>query len=664
MSTLPTLRTDRGHPCLYFSREDVPSILARAQDHPAFASVYDAAMAEARALLDTPVEPTPPPRTREARYHGSCPYDDYLQRNTKAAFTLAFAFQMTGREEHALKSYEFAAAVCDVPTWVPTVHEFPAIYDRVHPWGARDDQVVFSYGQMCDYVVFQLAAVYDWLHPALVRRQRDRIRGALLEKAITRVRGNYEYHWWAAAYRCNWCVVCNASLGVAALSLLGEDPDLVDVVAESYERIGKTFDEIGDGGWKEGMAYLTYALDAADLFARALDRATGGFGSLYRHPRIEDAVRTFLFSQVPPDRSLRFSDSDGGKPGSYRIFNRIAAETGNPASAWLRRALWRDRPVEPYDLLEPVACVEPALPLETSVHFRTAGWVVMRSDFTDPEKVVVAAKACANDDPHHGHLDAGHVSVYWRGTEFLSDQECPGYDRAYFDEARWTYPLASSAGHNVVLVDGEGQRPGKRKNRPLDPSIGGTIVETRFANDRCYALLDASAAYPGTHLTEWHRHIVLDKPDLTLIVDEVRCAEGAEVECRFHSEATIEILERHVRLAGSRGAMVLVPVAGGDFRLRPGSHTVLLAQRNARLKLVPYVGIVTRAEEGSVVLAAFIVPLNEGEDGTRAHDAVRMDVDGTGGLAFALDWNGRTRRYRFVRGEHGLALEQRKEQSG
>ena len=36
----------------------------------------------------------------------------------------------------------------------------------------------------------------------------------------------------------------------------------------------------------------------------------------------------------------------------------------------------------------------------------------MRSDFDDPEKVLVAGKAGKNDDPHHGHLDIGHFVVY------------------------------------------------------------------------------------------------------------------------------------------------------------------------------------------------------------------------------------------------------------
>ncbi|MHB9029103.1 MAG: hypothetical protein ACYC9O_10060 [Candidatus Latescibacterota bacterium] len=137
-------------------------------------------------------------------------------------------------------------------------HQFPIIYSRVWPWGADDDQANFGFDIESADTARMLAAVYDWLYPALSRRERDRIRGALLEKAVTRVRGNWEYHWWAASYRCNWAAVCYAGLGTASLALLTEDPQLADVIAAAYNGVSKTFDEIGaDGDWQEGCAGIT-----------------------------------------------------------------------------------------------------------------------------------------------------------------------------------------------------------------------------------------------------------------------------------------------------------------------------------------------------------------------------------------------------------------------
>jgi hypothetical protein len=75
-----------------------------------------------------------------------------------------------------------------------------------------------------------------WLYPVLTKAEKDKIRNALLEKAITRVRGNYDFFWWSSAYRCNWSAICYAGVGLTALALLKENPQLLDVVAEAHNR--------------------------------------------------------------------------------------------------------------------------------------------------------------------------------------------------------------------------------------------------------------------------------------------------------------------------------------------------------------------------------------------------------------------------------------------
>src|SRR5512146_695182 len=113
-----------------------------------------------------------------------------------------------------------------------------------------------------------LSLVYDWLYPVLTKAERDKIRNALLERAVTRVRGNYDFFWWSSAYRCNWSAICYSGLGIAAISLLKEHPQLLDVVAEAYNRINLSYDQIGDdGGWQEGRGYYGYMMQVSVQFA-------------------------------------------------------------------------------------------------------------------------------------------------------------------------------------------------------------------------------------------------------------------------------------------------------------------------------------------------------------------------------------------------------------
>mgnify|MGYP000096829677 CR=1 FL=1 len=54
---------------------------------------------------------------------------------------------------------------------------FSTIYDRVWPWGAKDDQCVFGYCEVTHNYAFGMAAVYDWLYPALTKRERHGYAG-------------------------------------------------------------------------------------------------------------------------------------------------------------------------------------------------------------------------------------------------------------------------------------------------------------------------------------------------------------------------------------------------------------------------------------------------------------------------------------------------------
>jgi len=295
---------------------------------------------------------------------------------------------MTGDEKYARKAFEFAKEVCDMPSWDLRMCQFPKAYWRVSPWNVTDDKVVFTFAIVASDTASLIAMVYDWIYPVLTRDERDWIRSGLLQNAIIQVRGNYDYHWWSTAYRCNWCAWCNTGLGLAALTLLTEDPQLTDVVAESYNRIYRTLDQIGiDGGWQEGGSYWGQTTRMSILFGEALKRLTVGKYDMFKHPKLTiDPVNFPLYLSVPPDRSVNFEDAGGNsRIGSPRLYNKIALETGDHAAAWIREN-WYGNGDDIFDVIWPRHSVKPELPNKTSMHFRTIDWVIMRSDFIDPIK--------------------------------------------------------------------------------------------------------------------------------------------------------------------------------------------------------------------------------------------------------------------------------------
>jgi len=241
------------HPYLYFTEEEKPALLNRIENDRECNDIIRRLRAEAKMWLYMPVDRDIPIQGKNTRagwseYDRDREYARYFSTNRDNAFYLAFLYQMTGEQKYADKAFEFADAFCDLTTWTQRAHEFPIIYSRIMPWGVDDDQVNFNFDHVNGDSGRMFAAVYDWLYPALDMAQRDRIRGALIEKVVTRVRGDWEYHWWAWAYRCNWCGVCNSGVGLTGLTLLTEDPQRTDIVAEAYNRINNMLNELGEDG--------------------------------------------------------------------------------------------------------------------------------------------------------------------------------------------------------------------------------------------------------------------------------------------------------------------------------------------------------------------------------------------------------------------------------
>ncbi len=645
------------HPYLYFSDADKPAMLERIKNDPECRDIMARLLAEANRLMYTPVNQQAPVEEKNTRYFSSGEYDSYYYSNRSNALTLAFVYQMTGDRRYAQKAFEFANAVCDLQTWVIRAHEFPIIYSRVWPWNVPDDQSVFSFDHVTGDTARIMANVYDWLYTGLDKTQRDRIRGALLEKAITRVRGNYEYHWWAVSYRCNWCGVCNSGLGLAALALMNEDPKLVDVVAESYNRIGKMLDQIDqDGGWQEGCGYWYYGTHTSAYFAEALKRLSGGKYNLFQHPRLKSNTVNFpVYCMLSPRKTVDFEDSGGGVVGASHIYNKLATECGSHEAAWYRKTMFGDGN-DLFDIIWPRSATPAEPPKQPSIHFRGIDWVIMRSDFGDISKPIIAAKAGMNDDPHHGHLDIGHFILYWNGHGYISESGHPAYDEKFFDEARYDYPQASSVGHNLIFVNGEKQLIAKLKDKPWLEGVGGRVLTFSTTPSRDYTLMDPTNAYPKKELKGWRRHIVLDKPAITVVLDEVSCAAGAEIEARFHSECTLSAKKGYVLIHGEKGDMALIPSVEGAFSFRPGKHAVLAVQKNAQFAWVPYMGTVVKAVGPRTVLGTIVLPVTNDAEAEKIAASVKRSADGAGNLTLSFEKDGKKSSYTFRKEADGLVL--------
>ncbi len=655
--------TSLKHPYLYFTEADKPGLLDRIENDPESNAIFRRLKAEAKMWLYMPVDHNIPVQGKNTRADWTEEdrdglYESYYRSNLNNTFHLAFLYQMTGEQKYADKAFEFADAFCDLTTWTQRAHEFPIIYSRIMPYNVSDDQVNFNFDHYNGDAGRMMAAVYDWLYPALNEAQRDRIRGALIEKVVTRVRGDYEFHWWATAYRCNWCGVCNSGVGLTGLALLTENPQLTDIVAESYNRINNMLNELGeDGGWQEGGGYWNYGVHTSTFFADALKRLTKSKYNLFENKRLSSNPVNFpLYISLVGGGSLNFEDSRGSRYiGSPYFINKLATETNSPEAAWYRNEfLGEGRDL--FYIVWPPSDVEPSPPESPSIHFRTIDWWVMRSDFKSPEKVMVAGKAGKNDDPHHGHLDIGHFIVHWQKQYYIRDLGSGSYDEKYFDDLRFDYPQASSIGHNVIFVNGEIQLSGKLRKQSWNYEIGGDVEEFRSSEKIDYVRMNPTRAYPNKELIEWKRHILLDKPEIVLVMDEIVAEPGSEIEVRFHPGVDFEIQDDLVMLEGNDGKMALIPLTEEEFEEQAGKHASNFVNARTAFSWIDYVDTEIKSKEKKTIVATIILPVESSDEARVIASTKELKSDGSGNVTVSFSRRGVNYSFSFENRTSGLIL--------
>lgn len=147
-----------------------------------------------------------------------------------------------------------------------------------------------------------------------------------------------------------------------------------------------------------------------------------------------------------------------------------------------------------------------------------AGFIAMRSDW-GPE----AAYLCFDVGPlgaGHMHQDKLNINLYQGDEELIFDDGGGQYESSPTRQ----YGI-SAAGHNTVLVDGEGQnRPGPLKLKPGEKAdaVWGAAPEYDYARAAYTDEFGPKRLKPATHT----REVRFFKPDFFCVVDTLRSRDG------------------------------------------------------------------------------------------------------------------------------------------
>ncbi|TDW84098.1 heparinase II/III-like protein [Kribbella pratensis] len=428
----------------------------------------------------------------------------YFERRRRIV-TSALAALLTGDERWVADVVDGVWLVCDEATWTLPAHASSA--------AARDEPLPRPGDRDLDLFCAETGGLLAWmdhlLGSALDAATRLRISTEVDQRVLTPFLEVRDWPW-LTRFTNNWNPWIHSNLTACTL-LLEPDParraqvvervvDGLDVFLDSYP---------DDGGCDEGASYWTRAGGSvADSLVLLYDATAGqldGFG----HPKLRP-ITSYLPAMHIDDRwYVNFADCPAqlADPSAAYPLYRLGVHTDEPTARQHARMIRRrDDPLVPRipsmlrvigTLLEPGLRTEEDEVGHQDVYLPDTEVLVARS-----KNLLVALKGGHNAESHN-HNDVGSLIVAVDGVPRVIDLGVGTYTRQTFSADRYQIFTMQSDYHNLPLINGFSQPPGREfQATGMSAELG----------DRTTCELDLAHAYPPeAGIRSWHRRLVLDQ---------------------------------------------------------------------------------------------------------------------------------------------------------
>ncbi|MDQ8198019.1 heparinase II/III family protein [Pelagicoccus enzymogenes] len=316
----------------------------------------------------------------------------------------------------------------------------------------------------------------------------------------------------------------SSALGIGAIALLGHDPraqQWLDTAVSSFQRVLRLFSP--DGSYFEGLSYANYTLRTALNFFDAHARSVGGID--WSKKANFDGMLDFIASMQAGKNAdgtpdiVNFSDARSSVYACVPAW--IGKQTGNPLAQY--QAEQMSLPTYFLDFLwyEPGKASSPPPPALLNVR-NQLDWVLCRSGW-DPDDAVLAFRS--GGPCNHEHADRNHITYKFHGERLLTDLFGAAYDSRH---SGWE--MRKTKAHNSVLVNGMGNHYHDGQEGTNDSKSYAAITQYQVQGDTVWWTSDATAAYliENDHITKVLRTVIFHKPDLVVVIDQVRLHFGEQ----------------------------------------------------------------------------------------------------------------------------------------
>ncbi|MBN1672763.1 MAG: DUF4962 domain-containing protein [Kiritimatiellae bacterium] len=536
-------RVPAEHPRVIFMRPQLDALRASAKTSRAQPVAGLLARAEKCLALELPEEPAydklSDPAERRMTYKNT--FVEFRGVIDGGMEPLALAYLFTGDENFGRAALRLLTGAAK---WDPE-----GISSILAPYG---DELGLSLVKMG-------AHGYDWLYDLMGEQERELVRRMLIARAnqmLRRLRERRDFLAFPAESHAGRLpgYLCEHAI---ALAELPESRAWLDYALRTLMTV---FPHWGgrDGGWAEGIGYGC-AYNA--IFTPPFEAVRTAMGlDLWQRPFFRK-VRHFFFCCTSPVGEISpFGDggTGGGAHGVATLLTHHAQIFRDGTCRWWAQQAGRaGRGGGLISLILPdeTAPCAPQDPAQDAV-FRGVGWAALHSDIGNPgNDTFVLFKSSPYGSVSHSHADQNTFCVMKGGRALAmpSGYYGPAYGMPHHSE--WTRQTKAHCG---ILVNGEGQIVRSQE-------AAGRIEAFRTGPRIGCVRGDAVAAYGG-RLTKCVRHVILVRPGLLCVVDELAAPGPAVFQWLLHAKQPFELDDAHGVVVSTREAArmtVHLRAAGG-----------------------------------------------------------------------------------------------------
>ncbi|MBD3182673.1 DUF4962 domain-containing protein [Candidatus Poribacteria bacterium] len=529
-------KVPEGHSRLLYPASKLPEI--RQTLETTRKQGWEARLKAAEKSLDMPAPEYPNyhliDNPKRCRLEYSKYFGDFRRYINGALMNLSLAYLMTEEDKYAEAAKRI---LLEVTRWPTDDQDVTSVRAK---WG---DEPGLSMSR-CAH------RAYDWLYHALTDEERSQVLKMCEERAwqtYRRLKG-MDYLTNPGSSHDGRLI---AYLSEMAIVMARESKGAKTWLDYSLKALTTFYPHWGgyEGGWAEGVPY---GLWYNEFYIPAFEglRMTTGF-DLWKRPFFNN-VRYFFFyctairGEIRPfgDGAERGGPGISGGSGYASLLWYHAHRFNDPYIGWWVDQIqgWNRDYGELTLLFDDKAASTPPEDLPDSRVFRGVGWAGLHGDMCNPdEDTFLLFKSSPYGSVSHSHADQNSFCIMKGGKALAIASGYYGPTYGMPHHAEWT---RSTKANNCVLVNGEGQAIRKAK-------ANGKIMTFEERAGLTYVSGDATPAYMGK-LEQFHRHILFLRPNLFLLLDDLKAPEPSYFQWMLHAFDRMELDEKRNSIRSMR----------------------------------------------------------------------------------------------------------------